>query len=250
MGPRLRARAWRGCPNSPSGGCNWGMSGTHSPGHPEQNGAHEQFHAVLKAEPPDRRRGPPPPNNVGLAVFGANTTRTGRTRRSITPPPPCTIGPRRAGCRRAFQASTIWALRGPTVGSNGCVAWHQRVLFLGRALVGHDIGFDEIVDGVWAVHVGPLRIAHFDARTAPSRRCHGDDSRHPPLAPYDLEPGPRGRSATPAPRACPSDPQSSVTHVLRDLCYLCLRNSILSHRKCEFSAIRCQFSAISSRSSG
>ena len=68
------------------------------------------------------------------------------------------------------------------VSSNGCVAWHQRVLFLGRALAGHDIGFDEIVDGS-----GPCRLARSGWRTSmrartSSRRCHGDGSRRPPLA--------------------------------------------------------------------
>ena len=51
-----------------------------------------------------------------------------------------------------------------------------------------------------------------------------------------------GRSATRSPRACPSEPQSSVTHVLRDMCYLCLRKSTISS---QFSAV--SKSAISSQ---
>ena len=136
------------------------------PGHPEQNGAHEQFHAVLKA---DTTRPP-------AATAAAQQRRFARFRReynddrphqALDQTPPATHyrpSPRPLPARLpGFDYLGHFEVR--RVGSNGCVAWHQRVLFMGRALVGHAVGFDEIADGLWAVHVGPLPIAHFDART-------------------------------------------------------------------------------------
>ena len=48
---RLRAPASPACRGCRSGGCAWGSSRSGLPlGHPEQNGSHEQFHSVLKAD--------------------------------------------------------------------------------------------------------------------------------------------------------------------------------------------------------
>lgn len=50
-------------------------------GRPDQNGSHEQFHRVLKARTARPPAVPSRPNNAGSIGFGANTTKTGRTRR-------------------------------------------------------------------------------------------------------------------------------------------------------------------------
>jgi putative transposase len=136
------------------------------PGHPEQNGAHEQFHAVLKAEttrPPARcasgqqRRfqrfraeynNERPHQGIGL------TTPASRYRPSARRPPSHIPG---------FEYPGHFEVR--RVGSNGCVLWFQQPLFLGRALQTHDVGFEEVADGMWTIFVGTLAIARFDART-------------------------------------------------------------------------------------
>jgi putative transposase len=136
------------------------------PGHPEQNGAHEQFHAVLKAE-----TARPPARSAA-----AQQRRFGRFRQeynhdrphqALAQTPPATHyqpSPRALPARLApFEYDGHLEVR--RVGSNGCVLWHQQVLFLGRALAAHDVGFEETADGVWTVQVGTLAIAHFNART-------------------------------------------------------------------------------------
>lgn len=136
------------------------------PGHPEQNGAHEQFHAVLKADTtrPPARTAAAQQRRFGRFRREYNEDRPHQALDHATPATHYRPSPRRLPARLpGFDYLGHFEVR--RVGLNGCVAWHQHVLFLGRALVGHNIGFDEMVDGVWAVHVGPLRIAHFDART-------------------------------------------------------------------------------------
>jgi len=136
------------------------------PGHPEQNGAHEQFHAVLKAE----TTRPP------AATAAAQQQRFRRFRQeynderphaALAQQPPATYftpSPRALPTRlAAFAYPGHFDVR--YVGSNGCIAWHQHIVFLGRALAGHDVGFEEIADGVWCVQLGSFRLAHFHART-------------------------------------------------------------------------------------
>jgi hypothetical protein len=136
------------------------------PGHPEQNGAHEQFHVVLKAETTR------PPARTAVAQqrrFGQfrHEYNHDRPHQALDQTPPALHyypSPRSLPARLSrFDYVGHFEVR--RVGSNGCVAWFQHVLFLGRALDGHDVGFEETADGIWTVHVGPLRIAHFDART-------------------------------------------------------------------------------------
>lgn len=136
------------------------------PGHPEQNGAHEQFHAVLKANTtrPPARTAAAQQRRFGRFRRAYNEDRPHQALGQTTPATHYRPSPRGLPTRLA-GFDYLGHLEVRRVGSNGCVAWHQRVLFLGRALVGHDIGFEEIADGLWAVTVGPLRIAHFDART-------------------------------------------------------------------------------------
>jgi len=47
---------------------------------------------------------------------------------------------------------------------NGCLWWRQRVLFVSEALVGQQVGFEEVADGVWTVYFGTVALARFDER--------------------------------------------------------------------------------------
>ena len=150
------------------------------------------------------------------------------TRHSITPRPPRTIGPRRAACPRAFRASTTSGTsRSDGSASNG-PCWRGISTCCSSAVpASHDVGFHEMVDGVGcARRPAPhraLRCAHVHgdgAAMVTAAGVHGSRRSRPRPTPTT------GRSATRSPRACPSEPQSSVTHVLRDMCYLCLRKSV------------------------
>jgi putative transposase len=136
------------------------------PGHPEQNGSHEQFHKVLKA---DTARPP-------AATARAQQRRFTHFRRLYnderphqalgqTPPADHDTPSSRTMPARLPRFDYAGYLDIRRVGSNGCVLWHQHRVFLGRALHGNDVGVEETADGLWTIHVGSLRLAHFDART-------------------------------------------------------------------------------------
>jgi transposase InsO family protein len=136
------------------------------PGHPEQNGAHEQFHAVLKAETarPPARSAVAQQRRFGRFRQEYNQDRPHQALDQATPSTHYRPSPRGLPARLPrFDYPGHLEVR--RVGSNGCVLWFQHPLFLGRALAGHDVGFEEIADTVWAVQVGTLAIAHFNART-------------------------------------------------------------------------------------
>ncbi len=57
-----------------------------------------------------------------------------------------------------------WEVR--RVFENGCLWWRQRSLFLSEALVGQDVGFEEVGDGVWTIYFATVALARFD------ERCH------------------------------------------------------------------------------
>jgi putative transposase len=136
------------------------------PGHPEQNGAHEQFHAVLKAQTtrPPARTASAQQRRFGRFRDEYNHERPHQAL-SQTPPAAYYTPSDRSLPRRVAPFDYAGHLEVRRVGSNGCILWSQHGIFLGRALAGHDVGFEEINDGLWAVQVGPQRIAHFDART-------------------------------------------------------------------------------------
>lgn len=156
-----------------------------APGHPEQNGSHEQFHAVLKA---DTAR---PPAATALAQqrrfarFCAeyNYERPHEALNDQTP------GTQYQASRRALptrlppldypgHTEVRWVSR------NGCLSWNGAPLFLATALAGEQVAFEEVDDGIWTVCFATVVLGRFDER---HRRIH-------PIAPFNV-----GRSpASPA----------------------------------------------------
>lgn len=128
-----------------------------APGHPEQNGAHEQMHRVLKAET----------TRPASANRRAQQRRTDRWRRAynelrphealgqrvpaeVYRPQP---GPPR---RIRFTYQRGWAVRG--VRSNGQIKWRGRKRFVGEAFVGYPVGLRPLEGDKYAVHFGNLLI--------------------------------------------------------------------------------------------
>ena len=84
--PVCEHRPRRGCRGCRSGGCAWASSRSASrSGHPEQNGSHEQFHSVLKAEtarpPAAHARGPTTPLRSLLCRIQPRAARMKRLQR-------------------------------------------------------------------------------------------------------------------------------------------------------------------------
>jgi len=135
-------------------------------GHPEQNGAHEQFHRVLKAEtarPPAAR----------LAAQQQRFRRfcteynTERPHEALADQPPAsryTPSPRPCPTRVApLEYPGHWEVR--RVATTGQVSWAGHPLFLTEVLGGEDVAFEEVDDGLWLLHFATIRLARFEART-------------------------------------------------------------------------------------
>jgi putative transposase len=163
-----------------------------APGHPEQNGSHEQFHAVLKAEtarPPAATR-PAQQRRFDRFCAEYNQERPHEALDSRVPASVYHSSPRPfPSCLPPLEYAGHLEVR--RIFGNGCFCWGGRVLFLSDALIGQDVAFEEVDDGLWTIWYTSLAIARFDER---QRRIH-------PIAPFT-----RGRLAAAArEQPCPRD---------------------------------------------
>jgi putative transposase len=135
-----------------------------APGHPEQNGSHEQFHAVLKAE---TTRPPAAHARAQQRRFtrfcreynaerphealdqGVPATRYHASRRALPRGLPSLEYPGHAEIRRVDQ--------------NGYISW-RRPLFVSVALAGEAIALEEVDDGIWTVTFATILLGRFDER--------------------------------------------------------------------------------------
>ena len=141
-----------------------------APGHPEQNGSHEQFHRVLKA---DTAR-PPAPNCTAQQQRFRRFVREyneERPHEALNNRPPATRyepSPR-ALPRRLPPLEYPGHMEPRRVSNCGTVSWASAPLFLATALAGDWVAFDEVDDGLWTIHFATVALARYDAR---QRRLH------------------------------------------------------------------------------
>jgi putative transposase len=138
------------------------------PGHPEQNGAHEQFHAVLKAE---TARPPATTAHAQQRRFTRFCTEYNHERphEALDQTVPA----------QHYQASPRpWPRRLPPleypghaevrrVDQNGYVSWRRPLrppLFVSAALAGEPVAFEEVDDGIWTVTFASIVLGRFDER--------------------------------------------------------------------------------------
>ena len=135
-------------------------------GHPEQNGSHEQFHRVLKAE----TTRPPAPHCAAqqqrFRRFRAeyNEERPHEALRD-QPPASCYTPSRRPLPDRLPPIEYPGHMEVRRVAPCGHVSWRGRGLHLTEVLAGEAVGFDEVDDGIWVLYFGAIRLARFDERT-------------------------------------------------------------------------------------
>jgi putative transposase len=152
-----------------------------APGHPEQNGSHEQFHAVLKAETARPPAATARAQQRRFTRFCAEYNDE-RPHEALQDQPPAT---RYRPSRRALPRR-LPALDYPghaeirLVATNGCLSWDGKPLFLATALAGEYVAFEEVDEGIWTISFATVVLARFDDR---DRRIH-------PIAPFT-----RGRLA-------------------------------------------------------
>jgi hypothetical protein len=117
------------------------------PGHPEQNGAHEQFHRLLKAETTkpvsSTRRAQQRRINRWLSTYNLK-----RPHEALGQRPPADFY--RAGrgskakrlAKHTYTYPAGWSVR--RVRSNGQIRWQGRLRFIGEAFIGHCVGLKRI----------------------------------------------------------------------------------------------------------
>jgi putative transposase len=135
------------------------------PGKPQQNGRHERMHKTLKDEttrPPafslpgqqrkfDRFRGEFNDDRPHEAL-------------DMTPPAGWYQPSRRSMPDKLLEPEYPDRFEVRLVSGNGGVRWHQHWVNVTSVLVGENIGFEEVDDGLWDVYFGPLRIGRFHER--------------------------------------------------------------------------------------
>ena len=136
-----------------------------TPRHPEQNGSHEQFHAVLKR---DTTRPPAASARAQQRRFTAFITEYNEERPhdALGGVPPATLyhASARAYPERlpALESPAAWDIR--RVSPAGSISWRGRFVFLTEVLAGHDVAFEPLDDGLWLVRFATLPLARFDER--------------------------------------------------------------------------------------
>lgn len=136
-----------------------------APGHPEQNGSHEQFHSVLKA---DTARPPAPNARAQQRRFGRfcaeyNHERPHEALHDL-PPATCYTPSRRPLPARLPEVEYPGHLEIRRVSSVGTISWRDHPVFLSEALVGEPVGFEEVDDGLWTVYFATVAVGRFDER--------------------------------------------------------------------------------------
>jgi transposase InsO family protein len=136
------------------------------PGRPGENGAHEQFHAVLKREtarPPAATRAA---QQQRFRHFVAEYNEE-RPHEALGNAPPAT---RYTPSPRPFPAR-LPPLDYPDgcvvrrVSTAGQVKWQGRALFLSHVLAAQDVAFDPLDDGLWLLRFAAAPLALFHERT-------------------------------------------------------------------------------------
>ena len=139
-----------------------------APGHPEQNGSHEQFHAVLKAE----TTRPP------AASAAAQQRRFHRFCREYNHERPHEALAQTVPASHYQPSPRLLPRRLPPlqypghaeirrVDQNGYVSWRRPrrpPLFVSVALAGEPVAFEEVDDGIWTVTFASVMLGRFDER--------------------------------------------------------------------------------------
>lgn len=136
-----------------------------APGHPEQNGSHEQFHSVLKAE---TARPPAATAAAQQHRFGRFCAEYNHERPHEAlgdqPPASCYEPSPRSLPTRLPPLEYPGHTEKRLVSSNGCVSWKGAPQFVATALAGEYVALEEIDDGLWTVYFATVALARYDER--------------------------------------------------------------------------------------
>jgi putative transposase len=143
------------------------------PGHPEQNGRHERMHRTLKeatAKPP---RASLQAQQRAFDAFRQEYNHE-RPHEGLGQRPPAEWYapsnrdyPERLPAARGYPDD--WQKR--RVLPAGWVKWKGQTVQISKALIGQEIGFKPIEDGLWGLYFETVELGVFDERTRRIRRC-------------------------------------------------------------------------------
>jgi len=136
-----------------------------APGRPDQNGSHEQFHAVLKAH----TTRPPAPH------LAAQQRRFDRFRReyneerpheALNQQPPASVytASRRPFPDRLPPIEYPGHMEVRRISSSGCIGWRNAQPFVSETLAGEWVALEEVDDGIWTLYFATVALARFDER--------------------------------------------------------------------------------------
>lgn len=136
-----------------------------APGHPEQNGSHEQFHSVLKAETarPPAANAPAQQRRFARFCVEYNQERPHEALANDVPASRYQPSPRRLP-RQLPPLEYPGHCEIRRVSTVGTVSWRNHPLFLSEALAGEQIAFEEVDDGLWTVRFATVALARYDDR--------------------------------------------------------------------------------------
>lgn len=137
-----------------------------APGRPEQNGSHEQFHRILKAETARPPAGHRQAQQRRFTRFCAEYNEV-RPHEALHDAPPATC---------YTPSRRPWSARVPTleypghceirrVSTQGHISWRGTPLFVSEVLAGHALAFEEIDDGIWTLTFATVTLGRLDERT-------------------------------------------------------------------------------------
>jgi transposase InsO family protein len=136
------------------------------PGRPDQNGRHERFHETLKAETATPPSGSIRAQQASFHRFQEtyNQERPHEALAMKTPAEVYELSPRPLPANppdHVYQDG----FEGRSVRSDGAIKWGGDQVFVGEAFAGETVGVEAVDDGLWHVHLGPLRLGVLHGRS-------------------------------------------------------------------------------------
>lgn len=135
-------------------------------GRPEQNGSHEQFHRVLKAETTR-----PPASNVRgqqrrFRAFCREYNDV-RPHESLHDQPPAQHYQASVRALPARLPPVVYPghMEVRRVSSGGCISWRGGSIFLTEVLNGEQVALEEVADGHWSLSFASVILGRLDERT-------------------------------------------------------------------------------------
>lgn len=156
-------------------------------GKPQQNGRHERFHLTLKREtaspPAANRRAQQRSFDAFRQVYNEERPHEALGQ---TPPARHYAGSPRRYTGRLREPDYPDLLEVRRVRHNGEIKWQGELLYLSQLLVGEPVGLEELDDGRWCLHYGPVVLGILDHR---GRICRSSPAGEDRLAQHTQPPG-------------------------------------------------------------